>query len=183
MFYLARPAVAARSSPAGFSFSYICSGASLEKGVRKRFDIRRMYFGSSNGGSDKNFSKMSNSILESVSQSDAKILQEVLDLVKAERLLCDAADPDSQKVIEFVHPKDLEQCLGGLEIGSGPTSEDDIRDLMGRVVRYSVKTCHHRFYNQVKIPHNLPDVTFDIFTMRLYLLFNYLLLPLAFTIK
>ena len=81
--------------------------------------------------------------------ADDLVLQQVLDLVRNEKLLCDAAESGAQKVVEFVHPKELEKCLGGLEIGSGPTDEDDVKDFMEKVVRYSVKTCHHRFYNQV----------------------------------
>ena len=84
--------------------------------------------------------------------SDDFVLQQVLDLVRREKLLCDAeADSGAQKVVEFVHPKELERCLGGLEIGPDPTQEDDVKTLMEKVIRYSVKTCHHRFYNQVLI--------------------------------
>jgi len=92
--------------------------------------------------------------LRSVSQADDEILEEVLEFVRLEKLLGEAADPESQKVIEFVHPKDLEKCLGDLEIGSEPSSRDALKVLMERVIRYSVKTNHHRFYNQVRYNEN-----------------------------
>ena len=84
-----------------------------------------------------------------ISQSDDTVLQQVLDLVRTEKLLCDAAGSGAQKVVEFVHPKELETCLGGLEIGPDPTNAEEVKEFMSKVVRYSVKTCHHRFYNQV----------------------------------
>ena len=90
------------------------------------------------------------SIIKSVSQADDQVLEEVLELVRQEKLLGQAGDPEAQKVIEFVHPKDLEKCLGDLEIGSNPTHRDQIRAIMERVIRFSVKTNHHRFYNQVR---------------------------------
>ena len=95
-------------------------------------------------------SSSSKSIVKSVSQADDQVLEEVLELVRQEKLLGQAGDPDAQKVIEFVHPKDLEKCLGDLEIGSTPTHRDQIRAIMERVIRFSVKTNHHRFYNQVR---------------------------------
>ena len=95
-------------------------------------------------------SSSSKSIIKSVSQADDQVLEEVLELVRQEKLLGQAGDPEAQKVIEFVHPKDLEKCLGDLEIGSNPTHRDQIRAIMERVIRFSVKTNHHRFYNQVR---------------------------------
>ena len=95
-------------------------------------------------------SSSSKSIVKSVSQADDQVLEEVLELVRQEKLLGQAGDPEAQKVIEFVHPKDLEKCLGDLEIGSTPTHRDQIRAIMERVIRFSVKTNHHRFYNQVR---------------------------------
>ncbi len=89
-----------------------------------------------------------------MSQADDEILEDVLDFVRREKLLGEAADPESQKVIEFVHPKDLEKCLGDLEIGPEPSSRDELKVLMERVIRYSVKTNHHRFYNQVRNNEN-----------------------------
>ena len=79
-----------------------------------------------------------------------KLLVKLQELVRREKLLCDAVGSNGhQKVVEFVHPKELETCLGGLEIGTEPTSPEDVKTFMEAVVRYSVKTCHHRFYNQV----------------------------------
>ena len=99
-------------------------------------------------------SSSSSSIIKSVSQADDQVLEDVLELVRQEKLLGQAGDPEAQKVIEFVHPKDLEKCLGDLEIGSSPTNRDQIRAIMERVIHFSVKTNHHRFYNQVKYNKN-----------------------------
>jgi len=82
-------------------------------------------------------------------EKEENILQKVLDLVNREKLLCEQDDRSDHKVIEFVHPKELEKCLGGLLIGNDPSSSEEVDRLMELVVKYSVRTCHHRFYNQV----------------------------------
>jgi hypothetical protein len=104
-----------------------------------------------------------------ISQSDDSVLQQVLDLVRSEKLLCDAGDTGAQKVVEFVLPKDLETCLGGLVIGSDPTNDADVKDFLEKVVRYSVKTSHHRFYNQVcsKRP-SIHILCYSVFRIILY---------------
>ena len=131
-----------------FSFFNFCSVASSRKDEGRNILSQRRNFVTTKTFSN---SKMSDSIIASVCQSDDTILEDVLDLVRREKLLCDAvADNGSQKVVEFVHPKELEKCLGGLEIGTEPSSRDEVKEFMETVVRYSVKTCHHRFYNQVQ---------------------------------
>ena len=135
------------------SFSFFDNFRSLASNGKERGRNNCQLFAKRNFTASESVSsnsKMSDSIISSVSQNDDSILQEVLDLVRKEKLLCDAADSGAQKVVEFVHPKELEKCLGGLEIGTEPSSRDEVKEFMESVVRYSVKTCHHRFYNQVK---------------------------------
>ena len=74
------------------------------------------------------------------------ILDDIVNLVKRESL---THPKPSGKIIDFVHPKDLTEKLGGLAIGSDPTDKDDLRDICQRVVDYSVKTNHPYFLNQL----------------------------------
>ena len=79
---------------------------------------------------------------------DLDILQNVYHLISQEKLLSGHYDRDN-KVIDFVQPEELGQRLGGLEITSDGSTEEDAQALLKLVVQYSVKTCHSRFFNQL----------------------------------
>ena len=53
-------------------------------------------------------------------------------------------------MIEFVHPAELGEKLGGLEIGVDGANDKEINDIVEKVVKYSAKTCSPYFYNQVE---------------------------------
>ncbi len=74
------------------------------------------------------------------------IIDKVYKEVVKQGLISDSFDRN-QKVIEFVQPNELGQKLGGLEIG--PEVVEDVDSLIKSVIRYSVKTCHPHFYNQL----------------------------------
>ena len=50
-------------------------------------------------------------------------------------------------MIEFVPPEKLEKFLGGLDIHK--EGDENVDELLEKVVKYSVKTCHSHFYNQL----------------------------------
>lgn len=52
------------------------------------------------------------------------------------------------KVIEFVHPKELEQRLK-LGVSENPCSDEKIISMCRDIIKYSVKTGHPHFYNQL----------------------------------
>lgn len=79
-------------------------------------------------------------------QANIDLLKKVFNLVVQEGLVSGNYDR-SNKVVEFVHPADLGQRLGGLEISS--EGIDDVESLLESVVKYSVKTCHPHFFNQL----------------------------------
>ena len=74
------------------------------------------------------------------------ILKKVFDLVCKEGLISDNYD-SRKKVVEFVPPAELGERLGGLTIEK--EGVEDIDNLIEAVVKYSVKTCHPNFHNQL----------------------------------
>ncbi|KAK3597058.1 hypothetical protein CHS0354_022061 [Potamilus streckersoni] len=52
------------------------------------------------------------------------------------------------KVVEFAHPHELHEKLN-LSIGDSPESDEKLLDAVRDVIRYSVKTSHPRFFNQL----------------------------------
>ena len=56
----------------------------------------------------------------------------------------------SRPVIEFVAPEALGAELGGLEIQDEGSGEQEVKEIVEKVVRFSAKTCSPYFYNQVR---------------------------------
>ena len=84
--------------------------------------------------------------MASASNFDFDIVEKVYKLVVKEKLLSGQHERDN-KVIDFVQPEELSQRFGGLEITQKANS--DIQAIIENVVKYSVKTCHPRFFNQL----------------------------------
>ena len=77
---------------------------------------------------------------------DFDIVEKVYKLIVKEKLISGQYEREN-KVIEFVKPEELGQKFGGLEITQEANA--DIQAVMENVVKYSVKTCHPRFFNQL----------------------------------
>merc|ERR1719402_954479 len=75
------------------------------------------------------------------------VLARVAELVQRERLVSDKYDK-SQKVVDFLHPEELRAALP-LTIERQGCSEEELQSISEAVVKYSVKTCHPHFYNQL----------------------------------
>ena len=79
-------------------------------------------------------------------EKNVELVTKVFELVKSHSLISGNYDR-SDKVIDFVAPDQLGDHLGGLTIES--EGLEDIQDLIEAVAKYSVKTCHPHFYNQL----------------------------------
>jgi len=75
------------------------------------------------------------------------ILQKVNEIVQKNKLLSDKYDVN-KKVVDFEHPKDLQNLLP-LDIGKAGVSDEELEKISDDVVKLSVKTCHPYFYNQL----------------------------------
>merc|ERR1711936_860627 len=75
------------------------------------------------------------------------VLARVAELVQRERLVSDKYDK-TQKVVDFLHPEDLRAALP-LSIERQGCGEEELQRISEAVVKYSVKTCHSHFYNQL----------------------------------
>ena len=80
------------------------------------------------------------------SKFNTELLKKVFDLICSEGLISDNYDR-SKKVVEFVQPAELGKHLGGLNIEN--EGLEDIDSLIKAVAKYSVKTCHENFHNQL----------------------------------
>ena len=77
----------------------------------------------------------------------SEILRKVSDLVQKHKLISDKFD-HSQKVVDFEHPNELFSLLP-LEISAGGCSDQELESISELMVKFSVKTCHPYFYNQL----------------------------------
>lgn len=77
---------------------------------------------------------------------NVELVKRVYDLVIKEGLISDNYD-SRKKVVDFVPPQELGNKLGGLNIEM--EGIQDVQSLLEAVVKYSVKTCHPHFYNQL----------------------------------
>ena len=84
--------------------------------------------------------------MENSSRANVELVKKVFDLVCREGLISDNYDSD-KKVVEFVPPAELGERLGGLNIE--PEGTKDVDSLIEAVAKYSVKTCHENFHNQL----------------------------------
>ena len=78
--------------------------------------------------------------------NEVDLVKKVYEIVSKEKLFAGHYDK-SKKVIDFVPPDLLADRLGGLNIDKEGIS--DVDQLLENVVKYSVKTCHSHFYNQL----------------------------------
>ncbi|XP_071151866.1 cysteine sulfinic acid decarboxylase-like [Mytilus edulis] len=72
-------------------------------------------------------------------------LTKLMDLMFTEGI--DKANDRKNKIVEFKHPKELEKIVD-LKL-KDPTSDDRLLDICNDVIKYSVKTGHPRFFNQL----------------------------------
>jgi len=77
----------------------------------------------------------------------SSILARVAELVQRERLISDKYDSKA-KTVDFLHPEELRTALP-LAIGRQGCGEEELQKISEAVVKYSVKTCHPHFYNQL----------------------------------
>ena len=75
------------------------------------------------------------------------ILDCVNNIVQKHKLIPDKYD-DNNKVVQFEHPKDLFNILP-LDIGKEGVDDKQLEEISETIVKYSVKTCHPYFYNQL----------------------------------
>ena len=78
--------------------------------------------------------------------NEVDLVKKVYEIVSKEKLFAGHYDK-SKKVIDFVPPESLSERLGGLTIEKDGIADVDL--LLENVVKYSVKTCHSHFYNQL----------------------------------
>jgi len=74
-------------------------------------------------------------------------MDRVARLVAKERLVSDKHGAEG-KVVEFLHPEEMQAVLP-LEIRREGCEEEELERISEAVVKYSVKTCHPHFYNQL----------------------------------
>ncbi|EDV97375.1 cysteine sulfinic acid decarboxylase [Drosophila grimshawi] len=82
--------------------------------------------------------------------NDWKILQHVFKLVQRDETLC--ADPQQwkeQKIIDFMQPEELKQHIDLTIKEKESSTLLDLEQICQQVIRYSVKTSHGRFHNQL----------------------------------
>ena len=77
----------------------------------------------------------------------SRILDTINNIVQRHKLIPDKYDV-SNKVVEFEHPSDLFNILP-LNIGAEGTDDKTLEEISETIVKYSVKTCHPYFYNQL----------------------------------
>ncbi|XP_076455984.1 cysteine sulfinic acid decarboxylase-like [Babylonia areolata] len=75
-----------------------------------------------------------------------RFLDDVVPIILQEALR-EGTSADS-KVVEFKHPEELRNILD-LALTNTPTNNDKLLDLCRQIIRYSVKTGHPRFFNQL----------------------------------
>ncbi|XP_023340138.1 cysteine sulfinic acid decarboxylase isoform X1 [Eurytemora carolleeae] len=77
----------------------------------------------------------------------SEILRAVARIVEENKLVCNKF-PIQEKVVEFKHPKDLENILP-LNIERDGVEDSNLDELCQKIVDLSVKTCHPYFFNQL----------------------------------
>ncbi|XP_064095455.1 acidic amino acid decarboxylase GADL1-like [Macrobrachium nipponense] len=83
---------------------------------------------------------------DDTTESSCKLLEKVLDLVQKEHLVAGA--DRNKKLVEFKHPRELQSLLA-LNIGQEGKTEEEVKKILEDVVKYSVRTGHPYFYNQL----------------------------------
>ncbi|RXG73515.1 Cysteine sulfinic acid decarboxylase [Armadillidium vulgare] len=85
--------------------------------------------------------------LEKIVFSEGELLKKILDLTLQEKLT--TKDDEERKVVNFKHPHELQKILPLSINYSGCQSIEEIENILQQFVRYSVKTSHPHFYNQL----------------------------------
>lgn len=78
---------------------------------------------------------------------DPSFLSRILRIVEDQNLIA-GEFPTNEKVVEFRHPRDLEQEFD-LQISKKPTTFEALEKICIKAAKYSVKTCTPKFYNQL----------------------------------
>lgn len=107
----------------------------------------------SNGVSDVKNLKMernsmngaTNGVNGAPAEDQHHFLTKLMDMMITEGI--DKANDRKNKIVEFKHPKELEKMLD-LKL-KDPTNDDRLLDICNDVIKYSVKTGHPRFFNQL----------------------------------
>ena len=84
--------------------------------------------------------------MSSSNSNDLRWIEKVYELVMQQKLVAGHYERENS-VINFVQPEELTERLGGLEIKEQPNPNAEA--VLENVVKYSVKTCHARFFNQL----------------------------------
>lgn len=95
---------------------------------------------------DRGAAPCSCAMAHSASNGRATLLEKVLSIVERERLV--SGIDENKKVVEFVHPEELKKILQ-LDIRREGRPLEEIEQILETVVRYSVKTQHPFFFNQL----------------------------------
>lgn len=77
----------------------------------------------------------------------ATFLSHILKQVESNNLVAGKQSRDD-KVVEYVDPDQLADIIG-LDIGTNSVKRNELEELCDKVVKYSVKTGHPNFYNQL----------------------------------
>ncbi|XP_046489258.2 cysteine sulfinic acid decarboxylase isoform X2 [Neodiprion pinetum] len=74
-----------------------------------------------------------------------KILQDIVKIIVDENVL---EPPENHPVVEFLQPEGLKNELS-VDLGEDGTSHDELDKVLRQIARYSVKTSHPNFHNQL----------------------------------
>ncbi|XP_040583146.1 acidic amino acid decarboxylase GADL1 [Lepeophtheirus salmonis] len=75
-----------------------------------------------------------------------EFLRDILELINNKKVL---NPPHFNKVVEFLHPKDLEKEFSCLDIDAQSVSENELKEICEKVIDFSIKTNHPYFLNQL----------------------------------
>ncbi|XP_023294865.2 cysteine sulfinic acid decarboxylase [Lucilia cuprina] len=80
---------------------------------------------------------------------DWKVLRSIYDLLIDEKAFCCNNTEWNEKIVQFVQPADLKNLIDFKIEENQTKSIEDIKKLCREVIKYSVKTSHGRFHNQL----------------------------------
>ncbi|XP_071541227.1 cysteine sulfinic acid decarboxylase-like isoform X2 [Panulirus ornatus] len=89
---------------------------------------------------------LTNGVSENGAAAEGELLKMVLDVVLRANLV--TGIDASEKILEFKHPKELKELVD-VEVERDGCSLEEAGAVLEQVVRYSVKTQHPHFYNQL----------------------------------
>ncbi|XP_037951105.1 acidic amino acid decarboxylase GADL1-like [Teleopsis dalmanni] len=80
---------------------------------------------------------------------DWKVLGSIYDLLCNEKAFCVSEADRGEKIVNFVQPEELKKLIDLTISEHENHSIKDIEDIIRSVIKYSVKTSHGRFHNQL----------------------------------